>query len=74
LQVDNEWYNFDDSHVGGTSASSVRSSSAYVLFYRRKYSGVSSTAGADAEQLGQQSETEEEGATVADPAAEEMLT
>jgi len=32
----NNWYNYDDSSVSKTSAKSVLTSAAYVLFYRRK--------------------------------------
>ena len=32
----NDWYNYDDSSVSKTSAKSVLTSAAYVLFYRRK--------------------------------------
>lgn len=32
---DDKWYHFDDSHVSPASVDSVRTSAAYVLFYRR---------------------------------------
>jgi ubiquitin carboxyl-terminal hydrolase 4/11/15 len=34
--IDGNWYNYNDSSVSHTSASSAVSSAAYVLFYRRK--------------------------------------
>ena len=34
--IDGNWYNYNDSSVSQTSASSAVSSAAYVLFYRRK--------------------------------------
>lgn len=30
-----KWYHFDDSHVSPASEDSVRTSAAYVLFYRK---------------------------------------
>ncbi|KAK1306188.1 Ubiquitin carboxyl-terminal hydrolase 9 [Acorus calamus] len=34
--IDNsDWYNFDDSHVSPTSEDAVKTSAAYVLFYKR---------------------------------------
>ena len=34
--IDEErWYHFDDSHVSPVSESEIRTSAAYVLFYRR---------------------------------------
>ena len=35
LQDENKWYNFDDSHISPINEEDVRSSAAYVLFYRR---------------------------------------
>ncbi|XP_010538864.1 PREDICTED: ubiquitin carboxyl-terminal hydrolase 10-like [Tarenaya hassleriana] len=32
---DNRWYHFDDSHVSPVSESEIKTSAAYVLFYRR---------------------------------------
>lgn len=71
LQVGNEWYNFDDSHVSSTSASSVQSSSAYVLFYRRKQLGVPSAVEAAEKHSDGALETAQEEATAADG---DMLT
>ena len=33
---DGNWYNFNDSAVGGASGTQLRSSAAYLLFYRRR--------------------------------------
>ncbi|XP_057825618.2 ubiquitin carboxyl-terminal hydrolase 5 isoform X2 [Cryptomeria japonica] len=35
LIEENRWYNFDDSHVSSVSEDRIKSSAAYVLFYRR---------------------------------------
>ncbi|KAF7729033.1 CSN-associated deubiquitinating enzyme Ubp12 [Apophysomyces ossiformis] len=35
---DAEWYNFDDSHVSKVAASEVKTSAAYLLFYKRRRS------------------------------------
>ncbi|OXG79192.1 ubiquitin carboxyl-terminal hydrolase 4/11/15 [Cryptococcus neoformans var. grubii Br795] len=35
-QVDNQWYNYDDSRVSKADVSSVQSRAAYLLFYRRR--------------------------------------
>ncbi|KAL3692569.1 hypothetical protein R1sor_006220 [Riccia sorocarpa] len=35
LVDENKWYNFDDSHVSPVNESDIRTSAAYVLFYRR---------------------------------------
>ncbi|KAJ3671901.1 hypothetical protein LUZ60_007980 [Juncus effusus] len=43
LLDENKWYSFDDSHVSQISIEEVRSSAAYVLFYRR-VKGENSTA------------------------------
>lgn len=32
---ENKWYNFDDSHVSPVSESEVKTTAAYVLFYKR---------------------------------------
>ncbi|GKC64433.1 ubiquitin carboxyl-terminal hydrolase 5 isoform X1 [Tanacetum coccineum] len=32
---ENRWYNFDDSHISPINEDDVKSSAAYVLFYRR---------------------------------------
>lgn len=32
---DDRWYHFDDSHVSPVSEADIRTSAAYVLFYRR---------------------------------------
>ncbi|XP_010455453.1 PREDICTED: ubiquitin carboxyl-terminal hydrolase 10 [Camelina sativa] len=32
---DNKWYHFDDSHVSSANESEIKTSAAYVLFYRR---------------------------------------
>lgn len=32
---DNRWYHFDDSRVSPVSEADIRTSAAYVLFYRR---------------------------------------
>lgn len=32
---DNRWYHFDDSHVSPVSEDEIKTSAAYVLFYRR---------------------------------------
>ncbi|KIR27707.1 ubiquitin carboxyl-terminal hydrolase 4/11/15 [Cryptococcus deuterogattii R265] len=37
-QVDNQWYNYDDSRVSKADVSSVQSRAAYLLFYRRRTS------------------------------------
>lgn len=34
-QSDNRWYDFDDSHVVPVTEEKVKTSAAYVLFYRR---------------------------------------
>ncbi|KAJ3415870.1 CSN-associated deubiquitinating enzyme Ubp12 [Chytridiales sp. JEL 0842] len=34
--LDNQWYNFDDSHVSKTSEDSVMTPAAYLLFYQRR--------------------------------------
>ena len=34
--LSNKWYEFNDSSVGGVSGSEVVSSSAYLLFYRKR--------------------------------------
>ncbi|XP_078448386.1 ubiquitin carboxyl-terminal hydrolase 9-like [Wolffia australiana] len=39
LTKENRWYHFDDSHVSPVNGDSVRTSAAYVLFYRRVDSG-----------------------------------
>ncbi|XP_024528221.1 ubiquitin carboxyl-terminal hydrolase 5 [Selaginella moellendorffii] len=36
LDLDGQWYNFDDSHVTPASEDHLKSPAAYVLFYRRK--------------------------------------
>jgi len=41
---DNKWYKFDDSFVSEVDEGSVVSSSAYVLFYRRRDSSTVATA------------------------------
>jgi ubiquitin carboxyl-terminal hydrolase 4/11/15 len=35
LIEENGWYNFDDSHVSPVSEDRIKTSAAYVLFYRR---------------------------------------
>lgn len=35
LLDENRWYNFDDSHITPINEDDVKSSGAYVLFYRR---------------------------------------
>lgn len=32
---DNRWYNFDDSRVSPVNEADIKTSAAYVLFYRR---------------------------------------
>lgn len=32
---ENEWYDFDDSHVSAVNESEIKTSAAYVLFYQR---------------------------------------
>ena len=32
---DNRWYHFDDAHVSPVSEDEIKTSAAYVLFYRR---------------------------------------
>lgn len=32
---ENRWYHFDDSHVSPVSEGDIKTSAAYVLFYRR---------------------------------------
>lgn len=32
---DDRWYHFDDSHVSPVAESDIKTSAAYVLFYRR---------------------------------------
>mmetsp|Transcript_31098 Transcript_31098/g.47493 ORF Transcript_31098/g.47493 Transcript_31098/m.47493 type:complete len:110 (-) Transcript_31098:16-345(-) len=34
--IDGKWYNFNDSSVGRANPESVRSSAAYILFYKRR--------------------------------------
>jgi ubiquitin carboxyl-terminal hydrolase 4/11/15 len=36
--ITNKWYEFNDSSVSGTSTNHIVSSSAYLLFYRRRQS------------------------------------
>jgi len=35
LIEENGWYNFDDNHVSPVSEDRIKTSAAYVLFYRR---------------------------------------
>ena len=35
LMDENKWYEFDDSRVSAIDESKIKSSAAYVLFYRR---------------------------------------
>ena len=35
LVEDDNWYHFDDSHVSSVNEDAIRTSAAYVLFYRR---------------------------------------
>lgn len=35
LVEEDSWYHFDDSHVSSVGEEDIRTSSAYVLFYRR---------------------------------------
>lgn len=42
---DNKWYHFDDSHVSSVNESEIKSSAAYVLFYRRVGSGTETQSG-----------------------------
>ncbi|KAJ7517420.1 hypothetical protein O6H91_21G023400 [Diphasiastrum complanatum] len=39
LLDDNKWYRFDDSNVSGVSEEEIKTTAAYVLFYRRKKEG-----------------------------------
>ena len=32
---ENRWYNFDDSHVSPISEDEIKTSAAYVIFYRK---------------------------------------
>lgn len=32
---ENKWYHFDDSHVSSVNESDIKTSAAYVLFYKR---------------------------------------
>lgn len=34
--INNKWYKFDDSHVSEASVGDIKSSAAYLLFYRRR--------------------------------------
>jgi len=40
-RVGTQWLEFDDSHVSPVADSAVRSSAAYMLFYRRRAPGAS---------------------------------
>ncbi|XP_062025492.1 ubiquitin carboxyl-terminal hydrolase 9-like [Rosa rugosa] len=42
---ENRWYHFDDSHVSPVSESDIKTSAAYVLFYRRVKSGSNTGEG-----------------------------
>ncbi|KAF5734940.1 Ubiquitin carboxyl-terminal hydrolase 10 [Tripterygium wilfordii] len=42
---DNRWYHFDDSHVSPVTEADIRTSAAYVLFYKRVKSGTKSGLG-----------------------------
>ncbi|KAG2330310.1 hypothetical protein Bca52824_001490 [Brassica carinata] len=42
---DNKWYHFDDSHVSSVEESEIKSSAAYVLFYRRVGSETETQSG-----------------------------
>lgn len=46
LVEEDNWYHFDDSHVSSVNEDEIRTSAAYVLFYRRV--GASSTVANDA--------------------------
>lgn len=35
IDDDNRWYHFDDSHVSPVNEDEIKTSAAYVLFYRR---------------------------------------
>ncbi|KAL7111065.1 hypothetical protein ACP275_05G064500 [Erythranthe tilingii] len=48
---DNKWYHFDDSHVSPVSESEIKTSAAYVLFYRRVKRNINGTAGEQSEQV-----------------------
>ncbi|BBN05563.1 hypothetical protein MPTK1_3g14190 [Marchantia polymorpha subsp. ruderalis] len=48
LVDENKWYNFDDSHVSPVNESDIKTSAAYVLFYRRIRSEESSLRTAEA--------------------------
>lgn len=41
---ENKWYSFDDSHVAPVSESDVKTTAAYVLFYKRIRSDESASA------------------------------
>lgn len=42
---ENRWYHFDDSHVSLVSESEIKTSAAYVLFYRRVKNGLNTGEG-----------------------------
>ena len=42
---ENRWYHFDDSHVSAVNESDIRTSAAYVLFYKRVKTGPNAGAG-----------------------------
>lgn len=42
---ENRWYHFDDSHVSPVSESEIKTSAAYVLFYRRVKSRLNTGEG-----------------------------
>lgn len=46
LLDENKWYNFDDSHISPINEDDVKSSAAYVLFYRRVKPDASTSNGA----------------------------
>lgn len=41
---ENRWYNFDDSHISPINEDDVKSTAAYVLFYKRVNSDRSSAS------------------------------
>jgi hypothetical protein len=62
-RLDKKWYKFDDSNVASVDESKVQTSSAYMLFYRRKDTIVSPASSANPSTTAdQQSSTTEENA------------
>ena len=68
-KITGKWHTFDDSHVSEMSEDRVCSSSAYVLFYRRR--DTIDPAGVDAPDIVVDNEKDAEEGVPADPATDE---